>query len=144
MSLLHYDAPLLEEERPARPLVLVIDDDLAMQEMLKYALGFYGYQSVCMGNGREALTWLEQAPQKGLFPQAILLDVLMPVMNGSSFLESLPRCWSAQSPVPPVILFTADARPGRYNSLPCSKVLVKPFHIRELRECLRVVTGSMN
>ncbi len=144
MQLLQYDAPHLKEERPARPLVLVIDDDRAMQEMLGYALGFYGYQSVCMGNGREALAWLEQAPQKGLYPQAILLDLLMPVMNGSSFLESLPRCWSANAPVPPVILFTADARSGRYNTFPCSKVLVKPFHIHELRECLSDVTGNMN
>jgi len=144
MQLLQCDAPHIEEERPTRPLVLVIDDDRAMQEMLSYALGFYGYQSVCMGNGQEALTWLEQAPRKGLYPQAILLDILMPIMNGSSFLESLPHCWSAKSPVPPVIIFTADARPGRYNALPCSRVLVKPFHIYELRECLRVVTGSMN
>jgi CheY-like chemotaxis protein len=127
-----------KDTRSARPLVLVVEDDYAVQEVLSYALAFYGYRAICRPNGLEALLWLEQALRAGEYPQAILLDSVMPVMNGRVFLEHLPHSWSAPTPIPPVILSTVDPN-YRHDDLACSKVLLKPFHMYELRECLNMV-----
>ena len=143
MQLLPCKARPLEDTRATRPLILIVEDDYATQEVLFYALSFYGYRAVCRANGQEALVWLEQTLRVGEYPQAILLDFVMPIMNGKAFLERLPRCWSAPTPIPPVILATVDPN-HRYDELPCSKVLIKPFHMHELRECLKVITKKVS
>ncbi|HTK11611.1 MAG TPA: response regulator [Ktedonobacteraceae bacterium] len=136
MQLLSSQVRPQKDERATRPLVLVVDDDHATQEMLFYALSFYGYQPICLANGKEALAWLEQAQHEGQYPQVILLDFFMPVMNGKVFLEHLPHYWSVPAPIPPVVLFTAGIH-HRYDALPCRSVLRKPFHMYELNDCLK-------
>jgi two-component system, chemotaxis family, chemotaxis protein CheY len=136
MNLLQNSVSQVEEEQKERPLVLVIDDHPAIQEMLSWGLGFSGYRSASATNGQEALAWIEEALHNGQYPQVILLDLQMPVMNGSMFLEHLRHQWSAPIPIPPVILLTVDTR--YHDALPCKHVLTKPFHLRELYTCLNV------
>jgi CheY-like chemotaxis protein len=61
--------------------VLVIDDDAAICEALTPLLVEEGYRVVTAGNGSEAL----QRLRSGLRPCAILLDLMMPVMDGWDF-----------------------------------------------------------
>jgi len=128
----------LQSKGAERPLILVIDDEPAIQDMLSWALQLHGYQPVCTANGQEALEWIESALRTGRYPAAIVLDLLMPVMDGAKFLENLRARWNASVPIPPTILLTVDKR--NHDNLACSKVFIKPFHINDLCESLRLAT----
>ena len=127
-----------EHTSAQRPVVLVVEDQPAIREMIAWALRLKGYQPVCTTNGLEALEWMEQARQSGEYPAAILLDLFMPVMNGSRFLTTLRTQWNAPIPIPPVILLTVDK--SNHDHLACNAVLIKPFHIHDLSESLKRVT----
>lgn len=63
--------------------ILIIEDDPAIREALQLALELKGYEAVTASNGREAIEKLEKDPDPGL----ILLDLMMPGMNGWQFLD---------------------------------------------------------
>jgi CheY-like chemotaxis protein len=63
--------------------VLVVDDDYAVLDAMKEILEDEGYEVSVAANGLEALKELAQAPRPGV----ILLDLMMPVMNGWEFRE---------------------------------------------------------
>ena len=127
-----------EEEKSAeRPVVLVIDDQPSILDMLSWMLHLQGYQPVCTTNGQEALEWMKNAVHAGQCPVAILLDLFMPVMDGTSFLTCLHADWNAPVPVPPTILLTVDK--SNHDHLACDGVLLKPFHINDLCERLRQI-----
>ena len=128
-----------EDKRAERPVVLVIDDHPAMLEMLSWTLSLQGYQPACATNGQEALEWIKNALQTGQYPMVILLDLHMPVMSGTEFLVSLRAQWDASVPVPPVILLTVDK--SDQGHLACDDVLIKPFHVCDLCEKLRLVVS---
>jgi DNA-binding response OmpR family regulator len=138
MQLLESSTSFETEERGAGcPVVLVIDDQPAILDMLSWTLSLQGYQPVCAANGQEALEWIKSALQTGQYPVVILLDLYMPVMNGTRFLASLRALWDAPVPIPPIILLTVDK--SDHKHLACDAVLIKPFHIRDLCEKLRLV-----
>jgi CheY-like chemotaxis protein len=62
-------------------LVLVVDDDPDICEALQTVLEVSGYRVAAAGNGREALRTL----RSGVRPCLVLLDLMMPVMNGLEF-----------------------------------------------------------
>lgn len=126
-----------QDEQEKRPLVLVIEDHPATQKVISYMLLFQGYQPVCVTNGQEALEWLEDAARTEQYPTAILLDLFMPIMDGSRFLACLRSQWQARVPVPPTILLTVDQ--GNHDALACTDVLLKPFHVKELMASLKRV-----
>jgi DNA-binding response OmpR family regulator len=127
------------DARAERPVVLVIDDHPAILDMLDTTLALRGYQPVCIANGQEALEWIKNTLHIGQYPMVILLDLHMPVMNGTGFLASLHAQWDAPVPIPPIILLTVDK--GDYSHLGCNDVLIKPFRIRDLYERLRLVVS---
>jgi two-component system, chemotaxis family, chemotaxis protein CheY len=61
--------------------VLVVDDDLDIRSVVDELLTYEGYQVKTAGNGRDALAIL-----KGWRPRLIVLDLMMPIMDGWSFL----------------------------------------------------------
>lgn len=61
--------------------VLIVDDDVDIREALVDVLADHGYPAQAVANGREALDFL----QAGVRPCIILLDLMMPVMNGAQF-----------------------------------------------------------
>lgn len=61
--------------------VLLVEDDVETRESLRFMLESDGYGVVTAGNGQEALDALRQ----GLTPCLILLDLMMPVMDGFQF-----------------------------------------------------------
>jgi CheY-like chemotaxis protein len=67
--------------------VLVVEDDGLIRESLLEVLADHGYQVTGAGNGREALTALATSPR----PDVILLDLMMPVMDGRSFRDEQLR-----------------------------------------------------
>jgi CheY-like chemotaxis protein len=100
--------------------ILVVDDDPDLRETLEVLLDDSGYGVTAVANGRAALAEL----RAGAHPDLILLDLMMPDMNGWQFLERA----DAESVLDsiPVVIMTArkaidlPAPPSRY-------VLHKPF-----------------
>ncbi|WP_408096495.1 response regulator [Peredibacter sp. HCB2-198] len=67
--------------------ILIVDDDEYIREMLLMAFKMEGYQAVAVANGKEAIDWLRISP----LPCLILLDLMMPVMNGREFLDAIDK-----------------------------------------------------
>ncbi len=105
--------------------IVVIEDDTDLRETLKDLLEMEGFRVVTASNGREGLRLLEQKGQ----PCLILLDLMMPVMNGWEFLEALRRDQQAQTPVA-VVSAAADVDDVE-RDYGCS-VLKKPVSLERL------------
>ena len=89
--------------QPSGP-VLVVEDDEHTRELLRRMLELHDLQVVTTHNGHEALLWLEGTP-RALMPAVILLDLMMPLLDGFQVLERLRAnpAWEAI----PVIVLTA-------------------------------------
>jgi CheY-like chemotaxis protein len=87
--------------------VLIVDDDEGIRESLEDILRDRGYQVATAANGRDALALLRAAEVK---PAVVLLDLMMPVMDGWEVLDALER--EALVPRDRVVVITAqrDAR----------------------------------
>ena len=81
--------------------VLIVEDDPAMQQMTERTVERLGLSPIPAANGQEALDWLAHNEA----PAAILLDLLMPVMDGFEFLRHLRARADWQSI--PVLVLTA-------------------------------------
>jgi signal transduction histidine kinase/DNA-binding response OmpR family regulator len=101
-----FDPPALVEslERagagPKGSEVLVVDDDASARQLMAATLGQQGYTAHCVPSGRGGLERARVQP-----PQAVVLDLMMPEMDGFQFLEQfrqLPNCRRI-----PVIVWTA-------------------------------------
>jgi len=109
--------------------VLVVDDDVDIREAVQFVLEDAGYEVVCAGNGREALSAL----QDGLRPSLIVLDLMMPVMSGWEFREHVLRDPSLRAI--PVVVVTGDPTAmHRADDLAAAAILCKPFDVSALIE----------
>ena len=110
---------------PASTPVLVVDDDPDIREAVQDILSFEGYQVVQADNGREALELLGREPR--LRPCIILLDLMMPVMDGEELVGHLQKVPALATL--PVILVTASGR-GMFPGV--KAIIKKPFDMDEL------------
>lgn len=111
--------------------VLVVDDDDDVREALCDALEAEGYSAIGVSGGKEALQYLNSAQIK---PSLVLLDFMMPEMNGWQFREA-QRSTPALCEIP-VVGITAQRMEHAPIDTPI--VLRKPFQLEEL---LEVVSG---
>jgi CheY-like chemotaxis protein len=87
-----------------RKPILVIEDDNDIREGLKLLLEGEGYEVELAQNGQDALALLESTR-----PFVILLDVMMPIMDGYAFLAAMRRIKPVNADGVPVIALTAAA-----------------------------------
>jgi CheY-like chemotaxis protein len=107
-----------------RVLVLIVDDDSELQEALGSALGDHGFDVLRGWNGSEALRLLKQ-----IMPDVILLDALMPVLDGKGTLEAIRA--EPRTAAIPVVFVTASRL--RAEDVPSAQALVrKPFDVDDL------------
>jgi two-component system, OmpR family, response regulator MprA len=114
--------------------VLVVDDERAVRESLRRALELEGYDVELAADGREALDRLQAGPD----PDAVILDVLMPEVDGLEVCEELRRGGSRL----PVLMLTARAEvENRVAGLDAGAddYLTKPFALDELLARLRAL-----
>ena len=101
--------------------VLVVDDQEAIRATLRTALDDEGFTVETAANGQEALDILERWK-----PCVILLDLMMPVMDGWTFREEQRRTGST---VPVVLLSAAGRLDEHERSLGAAATITKPFDI---------------
>ena len=106
--------------------LLVVDDDNDVRDSLRLALGYAGYAVSTAANGAEALSTVAQSPV-----DLIILDVLMPMLNG---LDTCRALRSRGDATPVLVLTARDAIDDRVAGLEAGAddYLVKPFALREL------------
>jgi CheY-like chemotaxis protein len=113
---------------PAVMKILLVEDDLALRDALSDVLADQGYSIDCASNGQEALDHLEH----GLPPDLILLDLVMPVMDGWAFRDAQRR--SPRLAAIPTLVLSASYPPDspRMRSLGAQAVLSKPIGMERL------------
>jgi DNA-binding response OmpR family regulator len=111
---------------PDAPLILVADDDASIREALERELRLEGFTVSTASGGRDALELVARRP-----PAAIVLDVVMPDLNGRAVCARL-RADGVRTPV--LMLSAADEVEDRIAGLQAGAddYLVKPFAIGEL------------
>ena len=108
--------------------VLVVDDDPDILDALSEILEVEGYEVQRARNGREALQRIEQD-----MPDLVLLDLMMPVMDGWEFARSL-----APGARPPIIVLSADRNvSAKAREIGALGWLAKPFELSELLAAVR-------
>jgi CheY-like chemotaxis protein len=105
--------------------ILVVDDDPELNASIRYALLDEGYEVLTAANGREALNLLKNPAS---YPSVIVLDLMMPIMNGWQVLDIIARDRSLQKI--PIILMSAYFG-DRFVGDPYT-MLPKPFSLDAL------------
>lgn len=108
--------------------VFVIDDDPGIRELLAEVLLDEGYDVMSAANGQEAVAYLRASPHH---PCLILLDLMMPVMNGWEFREAQLQDPSI-APIPVVVLSAVSDLAAAAANLQASGHLVKPVELDQL------------
>ena len=116
--------------------VLVVDDDEAAREILSDLLERLGFSPFVAGDGRAGLEWLANA---ALPPQAVLLDLRMPGLDGFEVLEQY-RDGGGTAPI--IVLSAMDEKEVvvRAMRLGASDYLVKPIEPEELKDAIERVS----
>src|ERR1041384_1283795 len=111
---------------PADSYVLFVDDDPAIRGLVGDALREEGYSVDLAAHGREALEAM-----RARRPATVVLDLMMPIMDGFSFIEA---CHSEQlcDDVPIVVISAVHDALQRINELPIHACIAKPFDLDDL------------
>ena len=103
--------------------ILVVDDDPAIRDVVQDILEMSDYTVETAANGAEALEHIRRNP-----PAAVLLDLMMPVMDGWEFLR-LCRREQPCAPVPIAVMSAARDASAVVDELGAQAFLAKPFEL---------------
>lgn len=108
--------------------ILVVDDEITIRTLLEKFLSNL-YDVTAMGNGHEALSWL----QAGNMPDLIIVDLEMPSMDGFEFLKQVKSSGFFRS-IPIMMLSGVDSSAERVKCLKAGALdfMIKPFNPEEL------------
>lgn len=104
--------------------VLIVEDEEGIRETIKMALELEGYEVFVASNGREGLELIPKIPR----PCLILLDLMMPVMNGWEFAEQITN--DVMLATIPIVLVTAYG--DRANEVTSKGIIKKPVDLEIL------------
>ena len=113
--------------------ILIVDDEFGIVEVIRDFLQDEGYRTAIALNGRQALELM--AVER---PAMVLLDYMMPVMNGGELLEFMKA--SSELSTIPVVLMSASP-PRTWQGLPTTALLLKPFGLAELITAVHHAVG---
>ncbi len=103
--------------------ILVVDDDHAIRDLLTALLGESGWRVDTAANGAEALVQVHQHR-----PDAVLLDLMMPVLDGWQFMQ---MCWGDPycDPARVVVMSAAAGAAKAAQQLGAAAYIPKPFDV---------------
>jgi len=102
--------------------ILVVDDDPTNRKLIVTILSKKGFEAIEAGNGVEAFNVLANNPDIDI----ILLDIIMPVMDGITFLKEI-KSRPDYINLPIIILTTDDSRKTEALALGANDVIIKPI-----------------
>jgi len=111
--------------------VLIVDDDRLIMKMLTINLTAKGYRVLSAYNGEEGLEVISEHE-----PDVIILDIMMPVMNGLEMLEELRKISEI-----PVIIVSGNGEPEnveKARKLGIECFMYKPFDMKDLVNTLDI------
>lgn len=103
--------------------ILLVEDDEIVRRAIQMVLEWEGYQVECAGNGQEAL----DALRGGSRPALILLDVMMPVLDGEQFRQEQLRD-PRFADIPVIVVSAASFA----DAVSAAHHIHKPFEVQEL------------
>jgi len=109
--------------------ILVVDDEDAIREVTALALQAEGHEVCTAREGKAALELLESWT-----PELILLDLLMPTVNGAQFAQTYRE---RPGPHAPIVLFTAAQNAELAAAVAPDGTIEKPFELLQLLACVQ-------
>jgi CheY-like chemotaxis protein len=113
--------------------ILVVDDDPDIRDSLREVLEDEGHQVTCLANGREALDYLKTANPR---PCVILLDLMMPVMDGWQFRRE-QKADPDIADIPLVVITATGKRPVLIDA---AELVMKPLDLNQLFKAIEKYT----
>jgi two-component system OmpR family response regulator len=119
-----------------KPFVLAVDDEEHITELVAMALGFNGFDVDRAATGREALAAVDRRR-----PDLIVLDVMLPDLDGFEVARRLRQSEGAGTRVPIIFLTARDATSDKVEGLRLGSddYVTKPFSMEELIERVKAV-----
>jgi len=130
------DGEMGEPSAPGDGPILVVDDDQDIREILSETLEDLGFEILTAANGREALTILRSLEGGA---SAVLLDLMMPVMDGYGFLEA--RAQDPKLASIPIAVVTAGHGIDHDRIGTAIPIIRKPFDVSRLLTVLEQMRG---
>ena len=120
----------------SKPYVLAVDDEEHITELIAMALGFQGFEVERAASGRQALAAVERRR-----PDLIVLDVMLPDLDGFEVARRLRQGEGAGNRVPIIFLTARDTTQDKVEGLRLGSddYVTKPFSIEELIERVKAV-----
>ncbi len=125
--------------------VLVVDDNATNRRVLQEMLACWKISAVLVDGGPAALAALEKANAAGSPFPLVLLDLMMPGMDGFTLVEEINRHPELKGPS--IIMLSSAGQRGdasRFRNLGMAAYLMKPIKQSELLEAIRMVLGSFS
>ena len=116
-----------------RPKVLLVEDDSDVRRLYAIGLNQRGFEVKLAANGAEAVERIRAER-----PDVVLLDWLMPLMNGGEVLEKLAQ--DGDGPIPIIVISGQPAPPTFESPIECW--LTKPVSVEELVKVIENPRGS--
>lgn len=112
--------------------VLIVEDDEDIRIQVERALTVEGYEVLIAENGKGALDILLNLPADNL-PGCMILDLMMPVMNGITLLEKIESDYKERFAPVKILVATAKGSPINPTAVPGAvERIQKPFDLDEL------------
>jgi two-component system OmpR family response regulator len=127
---------MMPEAAADPPRILVVDDEEHITEMLAMGLGLHGFAVDRSASGREALDAIS-----ALHPDLVVLDVMLPDLDGFEVARRLRQAEGAGTHVPIIFLTARDTTQDKIEGLRLGSddYVTKPFSIEELIERVKAV-----
>jgi CheY-like chemotaxis protein len=121
--------------------ILVVEDDQDIAKQVVKILEFEGYTVHHCSNGRLALDFLIDSKTEDL-PGCIILDLMMPEMDGITFLKEIKSGYDQKFKDIKVLIATAKGSPVNPEAIPQTEArLQKPFELDELLDAVAANCG---
>lgn len=124
-------------------VVLVIDDDKAVCELIKFILRAEGCMIVVAHNGEEGLKAF-----KKLIPDLIILDMNMPKMGGVEFYEKIANPKDSTPLIPTIVLTGRGEMKSFFEGINVAAFIAKPFRamdfLKQVQSILSKQTTAKN
>ncbi|MBA3825485.1 MAG: response regulator [Ktedonobacterales bacterium] len=114
------------------PLIIVVDDELAIAQGLAYFLEDLGFRVRIATSGKQALAAIEQEQ-----PVLVITDYMMPQMNGGELIDAIRSQAARTHQNAPILLLMSAAHHRAMQQATADAWFAKPFNLPEVEELLR-------